>query len=138
MHWFRHYPDGVDLTITVLDELDKAENTIKSRTALVCDFSIKKDSIRENYQNGANDKAFDDFASINLPLKSKQTAVTQFNEKSLNLNVPRGNLLDSSSVTPTSFINKEQESYCDQEKVLNPLCLFTKHEKSNTTVPVNT
>ncbi|CAH8625182.1 unnamed protein product [Schistosoma mattheei] len=117
MHWFRHYPDGVDLTITVLDELDKAENTIKSRTAPVCDFSIKKDSICENYQNGANDKAFDDFASINLPLKSKQTAVTQFNEKSLNLNVPCGNLLDSSSVIPTSFISSEQESHCGQENV---------------------
>ncbi|CAH8634554.1 unnamed protein product [Schistosoma intercalatum] len=138
MHWFRHYPDGVDLTITVLDELDKAENTIKSRTAPVCDFSIKKDSIRENYQNGANEKAFDDFASINLPLKPKQTAVTQFNEKSLNLNVPCGNLLDSSSVTPTSFISNEQESHCGQEKVLNPLFLFTKHEKSNITIPVNT
>ncbi|CAH8677478.1 unnamed protein product [Schistosoma rodhaini] len=138
MHWFRHYPDGVDLTITVLDELDKAENTIKSRTAPVCDSSIKKNNIRENYQNGANDKAFDDFASINLPLKSKQIAITQFNEKNLNLNVPRENLLDSSSVTPISFISNEQESHCGREKVLNPLFLFTQNEKNNTTVPVNT
>ncbi|CAI2736435.1 unnamed protein product [Schistosoma spindalis] len=138
MHWFRHYPDGVDLTITVLDELDKAENTIKSRTAPVCDSPIKKDNIHENYQNGTNDKAFNNFASINSPLKSKQTAVTQFNEKNLNLNVPCGNLLDSSSVTPTSFISNEQESHCGQEKNLNPFFLFTKHEKSHTTVPVNT
>ncbi|CAH8671893.1 unnamed protein product [Schistosoma rodhaini] len=138
MHWFRHYPDGVDLTITVLDELDKAENTIKSRTAPVCDSSIKKNNIRENYQNGANDKAFDDFSSIDLPSKSKQIAITQFNEKNLNLNVPRENLLDSSSVTPTSFISNEQESHCGRENVLNPLFLFTKNEKNNTTVPVNT
>ncbi|XP_018654618.1 hypothetical protein Smp_178770 [Schistosoma mansoni] len=138
MHWFRHYPDSVDLTITVLDELDKAENTIKSRTAPVCDSSIKKDSIRENYQNGANDKAFDDFSSIDLPSKSKKIAVTQFNEKNLNSNVPCENLLDSSSVTPTSFISNEQESHCGRENVLNPLFLFTKNEKNNTTVPVNT
>ncbi|VDQ01993.1 unnamed protein product, partial [Trichobilharzia regenti] len=32
MHWFRHYPDGVDLTITVLDELDKTENSVKLKT----------------------------------------------------------------------------------------------------------
>ncbi|KAK4474406.1 hypothetical protein MN116_001564 [Schistosoma mekongi] len=133
MHWFRHYPDGVDLTITVLDELDKTENIAGSRTTQIHGTLFKTDTAYKNNQTTPSDVISNAFNALNSPPKDEETTLTQFDS-----NIPCENqFFTSSTVAPSGSIFSEQESQHCQDEVLDPFVSFTKHEIGHTTTSFN-
>ncbi|KAH8864235.1 Syntenin-1 [Schistosoma japonicum] len=138
MHWFRHYPDGVDLTITVLDELDKTENMARSRTTQIHDTLFKTDTVHENNQKSLSDVPSNAFAALNSPSKNEQITLTQFHTNSFDSNITCENqFFTSSTVASSGFIFSEQESQRCQDESLDPLVSITKHESGHTTASLN-
>ncbi|CAH8873797.1 unnamed protein product [Trichobilharzia szidati] len=133
MHWFRHYPDGVDLTITVLDELDKTENSGKLKTGRTTTHITTTGDTYSTADNGnipgSNPSTI--FDPLSSPSNKQPILSREFLVHNPDVDVSKEgpSVVSSTSLTTDNFVISDQVSdYAHENNVINPLFPFVEHK----------
>ncbi|CAH8639071.1 unnamed protein product [Heterobilharzia americana] len=134
MHWFRHYPDGVDLTITVLDELDKTENSVKLSKVTTAGSSIVMNTTAIHKNNSTDEnKLYNNIDYPTIPSDDQQIPTT-LKEHFSDLTVSK----ESYCITPSTLIATDGTFSIPQtldspheDRVMNPLFPFVEYHNNN-------